>query len=261
MTVAVTIGCYRLIAFIEVGILRWRRLIPDVPILLADDRSPESPLIEALAKKYDCDYICPPARRSHFSGDWNALCLGLQFARELGVDIAVKASQRVIPVLPGLLDPMLKAFEDLECQIVLPGQLSANQIVHPRSRFYKKFGLLSDLIAFRSNAISPEELCEFYRERSRAAGNNGTPMSNSFAETTLGTLIAHKFQGNGHRLLGEWTHHQPGKPKLYLRKSQSSSSDYRQVAMMEGLDVHDFDLREWIQIEGKNLYRPKADVV
>lgn len=261
MTTAVTIGCYRLTAFIELGILRWRRLIPDVPILLSDDRSPESPEIEALAEKYECDYHCPPSRRSHFSGDWNTICNSIQFAQEMNSDIAIKASQRVIPVLPALLDPMFKAFEDSKCQVVLPGQLNRNQIARPTNRFYTKFGVLSDLIGFRAAAVSADELLEFYKIRCREADARKVPVSHSFSETTLGTLLDQKFPGAGHKILGAWTNHVAGRPKLYLRKSQSSASDYQQVAMMEGLNVADFDLREWIQIEGKTGYRAKADVV
>lgn len=211
--------------------------------------------MERLAEELECDYICPDKRRSHFSGDFQSFINGLVFALEIGADIVLKLSQRCIPVLPEFRTAMERAFEDDRCMVVLPGQLNPQQIARPGARFYRKFGLLTDIVAMRSDAISPEELLRVYRER-----NRGKP-AESFSETTWGFLLEQKFGGHRHRLLDEWTHHQPGKPKLYLRKSQSSASDYQQVALMEGLKEFNFDLREWIQIETRNGYKPKADVV
>lgn len=256
--IAIVLGCYRLKSFIELNILRCRRLLPDVPILLSDDRSPESPQIEALAQKNECDYVVGEKRRSHFSGDWQSFINGIVFAREIEAEIVVKLSQRCIPVLPGFFAALARAFDDPECQVVLPGQLNVNQISRPTARFYRKFGLLTDMVALRTNAIEPEEMLAVYRER---AGTPGRRISDSFAETSWGYLIENTFPSPKHKLLTEWTHHVPGKPKLYLRKSQSTASDYIQVAKMEGLENFNAELREWIQVEGKQGYKPRADIV
>lgn len=257
MTVAVVIGAYRLADFITLCVLRWRRLIKDVPILISDDRSPESGKIKAIAEAHSCDYCCSEKRRGHFANDMQSFINALIFGRELGVDIVVKCSQRLIPVLPGLIDPMFRAFAEPACQIVLPGRISRNQISRPSARFYGRFGILSDLVAMRVGCIEPDELLSIYRERNA----NGKP-SDSFSETTLGTLLATHFNGR-HRIIEEWTNHRQGQPKLYLRKSQSSSSDYCQIAAMERMnsDVSTWNLAEWREIESNGQYKPKADRV
>lgn len=256
-SVAIAIGCYKLTSFVELNVLRWRLLLPDVPILLSDDCSDASKDIHAISEKYDCDYVCGTQRRSHFSGDMQTFINALIFGRELGVDIVVKCSQRVIPVWPELLAPMFKAFTEPECQIVLPGQIGKNQISRPAARFYARFGILSDLVAMRVGCIEPDELLAIYRARN----SNGKP-SDSFSETTLGTLLATHFSGNRHRILPEWTNHRHGERKLYLRKSQSTSSDYVQIAAMSGIkaDVSTYPLAEWREIELKS-YKPKAEHV
>lgn len=257
MTVAITIGCYKLPTFIELNVLRCRRLIPKAPILLSDDRSDASKDIRAIAEKHDCDYICSPSRRSHFSGDWNHIINSLVFAKEAGADIAVKLSQRCVPVLPEFFSALERAFSNPDVQIAHPGRLNPHQIVRASARFYKKFGLLSDMLAFRVGSIDPYELLRIYRERN----NTGRP-HDSFSETSIGFLLATRFPGNKARVIEEWTNHEYGKPKIFLRKAQSLSSDYVQIAAMDGLsaDISKFDCREWREIEGPHNYRPKANI-
>lgn len=258
MTVAVTIGAYRLVDFVTLCVLRWRRLLKDVPVLISDDASSESDAIKSIADAHSCDYCCSEKRRGHFANDMQTFINALIFGRELGVDIVIKCSQRLIPVQPRLLEPMFKAFSNPECQIVLPGRINRNQISRPSARFYGRFGILSDLVAMRVGCIEPDELLSIYRHRN----TNGKP-SDSFSETTLGTLLATHFAGNRHRILDEWTNHRQGHAKLYLRKSQSSSSDYCQIAAMEGLvaDHSRYPLAEWREIETGGRYKPKAEIV
>lgn len=259
MTVAITIGAYKLSAFVRLNVLRCRRIFgQETCVLISDDKSPESEQIEALASELECDYVCSPKRRSHFSGDATALLNAIVYGRECVADIALKLSQRLIIVRPEFRTAMEAAFADQEVQIVLPGRIPKNQISRPSSRFYARFGLLSDAVAIRPNAIEPEEFLTIYRERCAA----GRHPSDSFVETSLGYLLDRKFSGNKHRLIPEWTAHVNGQPKIYLRKSQSSSSDFLQIARCEGMnaDVSTFCLSEWREIEGK-AYRPKADLV
>lgn len=253
---AITVGCYALTSFVELNVLRCRHLIPEVPILLSDDRSDASKDIQALAVKYDCDYVCPKKRRSHFSGDWNHIINSLVFAKEIGATVAVKLSQRCIPVLPGFFVALDRTFKDPEVQIAHPGQLNPNQIVRKASTFFKRFGCLSDMLAFRVGAIEPEELLSIYRMR-----NNTGRAHDSFSETSIGFLLASRFPGNKARMIPEWTNHQQGMPKLFLRKAQSPSSDYVQIARMHGInaDASMYDCREWREIQGSQ-YRPKADI-
>lgn len=258
MNLAITIGCYKLVSFVELNILRCRRLCPEVPILLSDDQSDASKDIRALAHKYDCDYTVSKKRMSHFSGDAQAILNALVYAKECDVEFALKISQRVIPVLPGFFVAMDRAFKDMAVQICLPGRISKAQISRPGCRFYSRFGILSDVIGLRTGAIDPDDFLSIYRERCE----KGRHPADSFCETTVGWLLDKRFNGNRHRILEEWTNHRHGMPKLYLRKSQSTASDYAQIAALEGIkwDVSQIDCREWREIEGRN-YRAKADQV
>lgn len=258
MTFAVAIGAYRLHRFVELGILRWRRLIPDVPIIVSDDISPESKTIEAISNRHGCDYYCSPSRRGHFSADLQAVVNGMTFGKELGVDVVVKCSQRVIPVLPTMIEALTKALGNGECQVCLPGRINPMQITRKSALWYRNFGILSDLIGIKTNAISPDEFISVYRERC----NGGHHPSMRFAETTWGWLLANRFQGPRHAVLPEWTYHEAGKPKSFLRKSMSTASDYVQIARLEGIEstVADWPLDEWKTIDGRN-YKPMATVV
>jgi len=260
MTVAITIGAYRLVEFLHLNVLRCRRIFgPDTCVLVSDDKSTESGAIERLAKDLDCEYTVSKKRMSHFSGDAQAVLNAIVFGRECGADVALKLSQRLIIVRPEFRTAMEVAFADPEVQIALPGRIPKNQISRSGARFYSRFGLLSDSVAIRPNAIEPQEFLDIYRERCA----HGRHPSESFVETSLGFLLAHKFQGNRHRLLAEWTEHKSGQPKIFLRKSQSSANDYALVARLEGMnwDASQIDCREWREIEGPKLYRPKADRV
>ena len=256
---AITIGCYKLVPFIRLNVLRCRRLLPGVRILLSDDKSPESRAILDLACELDCDYVCGPRRRSHFSGDAQAIVNSIVFAEECGVEAALKISQRLIPVLPSFFGALERAFKDPDVQVVLPGRINKAQISRMSARFYAKFGILTDVIGFRRGAISPDEFLAVYRDRCK----EGRHPSDSFCETSVGYLLDKRFGGDKHRIIPEWTNHQHGMPKLYLRKSQSTTSDYCQIAAMENLptDVSTYDLREWREIEGAQNYRAKATVV
>lgn len=254
MIYAICIGAYKLTQFVELCVLRCRRVFGDVPILISDDLSINSPAIKALAEKHDCDYVVGPSQRSHFSGDMQAFVNLLKFMDELQVDVGLKLSQRFIPVLPRFKETMDETFSDSNIQLCLPGQMAKRQIARPRCFFYGKFGILSDCLALRRGAITPEELLECYRARCKP----GQKSSDSFAETTWGHLLATKF-ADRHRIMQEWTHHKPFESKIYLRKSQATEPEYAQVAAMEGVKGY-WDVREWGQIEGKE-YQSKPTVV
>lgn len=242
MTFAITIGSYRLPQFVELCVRRCRRIFDDgVPILISDDLSDLSPTIKDLANRLDCGYVVGDGRQSHFGGDMQAVLNAIAWADN--ADIAIKISQRFIPVLYDFRLALEKAFATPSTMVAVPGQIQARQISRPQAAFYGRFGILTDVIAIRRGAISTKELLDTYIQRVR------TPKARSdcFVETTFGWLLANKFQG-AHAIVPEWTNHQPFKPKVYLRKSQSNALEYEQVAAMEGM-TGNWDLREWIQIE------------
>lgn len=257
MQTAIVIGAYKLTHFVRLGILRCRRIWgDDVPILVSDDYAPESKDIQAMASEMNCDYICPKKRRSHFSGDMSVFVNGLVYGRETGADVVLKLSQRFIVVLPEFKEALDRAFMDPSCQIALPGRIPANQISRPGAVFYKRFGILTDCLAFRPTCMEPEDLVSFYRERCK----EGRKPHDSFSECTWGALLDQKF-ANAYKIIPEWTAHRDGQKKVYLRKAQSSESDYRQIAMMEKVhSPNGWPLLEWRLIEN-GQYRPMADCV
>lgn len=258
MKTAVTIGCYRMIPFIHLNVKRHRSLLgQETPILLSDDASKESKTISNLAQTMLCAYVSGERRRSHFSGDMQAFINALVFAKQHGAEIAVKISQRVIPVLPRFYEVMFRAFEDPSVEVVMPGQMKPRQIARPNNRFYLKFGSLTDVVAMRVSAVDPVELANFYRTRVQSSSEH----LKSLVELTWGDLLADKFSLSKHRLLDEWTNMVPNQPKIYLRKSQATPGEYKKVAQMEGLPDYVFDLREWGQIEKGQHYMMRPTIV
>lgn len=248
MTFAITIGSYRLPQFVELCALRCRRLFgPETPILISDDLSDRSHQIRNIADRLGCGYVVGEGRHSHFGGDMQAVLNSIVWGS--GYDVAIKLSQRFIPVMPAFKDSLELAMADPSIQLAFPGQMDLRQIARPQAAFYGRFGILTDAIAIRTGALSSDELLSLYLARVR----NPKARSDSFIETTFGHLIATRFNG-AHAIIKEWTNHEPFKPKVYLRKSQSNTTEYVKVAAMEDLKG-DWDLREWIQIEKSN-YMP-----
>jgi len=249
MEVAITIGSYCMPHFAELCALRCRRLFGDeTPILISDDLSHKSNEVKAMADRIGCAYVVGDGRFSHFGGDMQALLNAITWGSQS--EITMKLSQRFIPVLPAFRDAMNRVFEDTNMLLALPGQLSPHQIARPQAAFYGKFGILTDVIAVRNGALNAKQMLEDYLGRLR----NPKRHSDCFVETTIGALLSSTFKGK-HTVLKAWTIHEPTKPKLYLRKAQSNSSEYAKVAKMEGVEGN-WDLREWGQIE-KSRYMPR----
>lgn len=249
MTWAITIGCYRLVDFIELSIKRCLRIFgDDCQIILSDDKSPESGRIREVADRYSCFYHCSKQRRSHFSGDIQSFVTAIEFSRLTGCDAALKLSQRLIPVLPKFRTSLEAALQERRINVALPGRMNPNQVARPQAKFYARFGFLTDVVAIRTGSITPEELIDTYRERFRKAQKH----HDCLVETTWGHLLAHRFK-DAYQIVHELTNHVPFKPKIYLRKAQSTVIDYQQVAAMEGLSGN-YDLREWAVIEGKGYF-------
>lgn len=256
MTFAITIGCYRLLDFVELNINACREWFGQhVPILLSDDLAPESEAVKRLADRYDCSYVGTDSRMSHFSGDLQAIINGLSFADVLGVDVAIKLSQRLVPCGAGFREAVERAFEDPTVAIAVPGKPPAGQIASRASLFYHQFEILTDAVAIRRGTVDAAELVALYRERV----SEGKARMDCLVETTIHNLIHTTLQSTRHRVLTEWSEHKIGEPKLFLRKAQSSKSDY-QLAARRYLLGGEFDLREWAVLEGPG-YVARAQAV
>lgn len=246
MTFAITIGCYRLTDFIELNINACREWFgSDVPILLSDDLAPESEGVKRLAERYDCSYVGTDSRMSHFSGDLQAIINSLVFAQMVTSDVALKLSQRLVPNGPGFRAAVGRAFEDPNIIIAVPGKPPAGQIASRMSLFYHQFEILTDAVAIRRGHVDPNELATLYRERV----SEGKARMDCLVETTIHHLIHTKLQSTRHRVLPEWSEHKIGEPKQFIRKAQSSKSDYELAAKRYHLGG-EFNLSEWAILEG-----------
>lgn len=248
MTIALTIGAYRLPQFVELCVLQSRKVFgEEVPILVSDDASLESPQIKAVADRYGAAYTVPPRRRSHTSGDWQAFVSGAVLAQQVGAEVVVKLSQRFIP-LDGFKELILDPFKDDSVSVVVPGQPQLHTFARASSRFFSKFTILSDCVAFRVDRLGPERLMEIYRERVAKAEKP----SDQFCEVVWGHICSELFPTT-HRAVDELANPQIGKAKKYLRKAQTPAYEYAQLAASYGIKG-DFPLGEWVAMEGRDTY-------
>jgi hypothetical protein len=224
----------------------------DVPILVDDDRSPESDKIAAVAEKYGCSYMVGKERRGHFAGDIQTFVNAIVFGKEQQSDLTLKISQRVVPVLPAFREVFERAFADPKIMVALPGR--PRHIARPMARFYSKFGILTDVVGIRTGAMEASDLVTVYRERFQNSKN----LADALVETTWGHLIATKFP-SGAAVLPELANPEPFKAKIYLRKSQAMEREYEQVAAMHGIKGQ-WNVAEWAVIEGSRYFCRPAKI-
>lgn len=249
MKFSVTVGAYKLFEFVELNVCRCRVIFgDDVDICIDDDLSENSPTIQEISEQYGCGYVCGEKPRGHFAGDAQTIATALAFGQQTKSDVSLKLSQRVIPVLPRFRECIEEAFANPAIQIVVPGRIKMNQIARPSARFFASFGLLTDLVAFRTGAITPEEWIEFYRERFQKSTNH----ADSLIEVTVGHLIATKFK-DAAMVLEELANYKPFAPKIFLRKSQCLEREYQQLADMHGIKGS-WNILDWAQIEKQNYF-------
>lgn len=250
MTIAFTIGAYRLCDFIRLGIHQIQKLSPDSPILVSDDPSQESGYIKKAAEDAGCFYRGANVRRGHFAADFQSMMNCLAFAKAAEADIAVKVSQRFIFRKPEAIDVIRKCFEDPNVMMATPGQPRVTSGGKAQQGF-GAFGILTDVVCFRVGAITPEELLVMYRARIL---REKVPWKD-FIECTVDELHTQRFPGKTSRLDSLTNQPDPRDP-IYLRRYQNNEKQYRALASDAGI-AGQFPLDEWGRIEGRNyLCRP-----
>lgn len=252
MKLAFTIGCYALTDFIRLGVKQIKKLSPESPILLSDDRSHESENIKQIAEDNGCAYVCTRVRHSHFGGDLQAIANSIAFAEANKADIAIKSSQRFIFRKPEAIEIIRKTFTDPNILLASPGRPKVAAQAAPSAQGFSKFALLTDLVMFRVGAISAEDLLEAYRQKIKT---ENLPWS-TFIESFIHGLHVNTFPGKS-IMVDEFTN--PTQDPIYLRRYQSTEMQYRQLANENGFGGM-FPLGEFAQLEGKN-YICKAPVV
>lgn len=254
MRFAITISSFLFPEFVEMNIVQCRSVFgQDAPILVSDDRSPNSEKIEEVARKYGVAYTRSDKRRQHFLGDVQSWVNAIAFGESVGADVCAKVSFRFI-----FLDPKLKAdiedrFTNHVCDIAVPSKIRTQQLLRRESVVFAIVPCLSDVIFMRVGAIKPSELIVDYRNKIQ---NERSPHA-SLVEALAYDYVAGKFKGRS-IMLDELSFHQPNVPHRYLRKCQNHQAEYGDLASKLGI-VGAWDLREWNRIEGV-FYRPKPAI-
>lgn len=242
MKLAFTIGSYRLVDFVRLGIQQIHKLSPDSPVLISDDMAAESNAIRKLAEGSDCAYLCSRVRKGHFSADFQAIINALVFAKAVEADVAVKISQRLILRKPEAVEAIRMAFADESVVMATPGQ----PIVNTGSRAgkgFSAFGILTDIVMFRVGSITPEELLVMYRTRIL---RERVPWA-SFIECTIDELHS-RFNGRTVKVAALTN---PAPDPIYLRRYQASEQQYRELAMAAGWNGQ-FPVAEWNALEARH---------
>jgi hypothetical protein len=252
---AIGIGGYRLKGFILLNIRACRDVFgQDVPVLVSDDHSQESSAIRQIAAEEGCHYIVSDKRRSHFAGDVAALMNSIEFGDQMGCDVSIKISQRVIPC-KGFKEAAGEAFADPDVHMAVPAQLPVATIARHQTKFYSTFSLLSDVVAIRRGAISAQELMDVYRDRIA----NPKSKLDSLVEATVDSMR----QNHKTALVKCWSSWGINEAKACLRKCQSSVREYIERAKELGLTdlkPSDLPLDEWIAMESRAHYLAKPKI-
>lgn len=255
MTIAIVIGAYRLRAFCELNVRACRRLWPDARVLISDDRSDDSPSIEAMADNEGVSYVCSESRRSHASGDIQSFINGQVFAEQVRADVILKLSQRLIPVKPRFRELVEDPFRDPEVWLAFAPPLSGKMSVARQSAvFYIGMPILCDIVAWRPDRCSAKVILEAYRESAVRAGNRDTHAKarELFSENTWIRLVDTHFKGHA-MTVPEFTNPKPFHQKIFLRKAQASEGEYKTLAEELGVEG-EFPILEWKQIEKPHEY-------
>lgn len=252
MKLAFTLSTYRLCDFVRLGLKQLQTLAPGEPILVSDDASPESAVIEKMARDAGASYKCSKIRKGHFSGDAQSLINSIVFAEATGADVAVKISQRFVFRKVEAIDVIRKTFDDPNICAATPGQ--PKHIISQNNRAaagFGSFGVLSDIVCIRTGCITATEFLEMYRDRVRTQ----TVPWKDFIECWVDSLHSQKFPGRTAKI-AELT--DPTPDPIYLRRYQSVENDYRELSKTHGMNGM-YPLHEWSNLErARYLCKPKV---
>jgi hypothetical protein len=245
---AIAIGSYFLGDFVGLNFHQCRSIFPDSPILVSDDRSTSTDSIEALVD-YSAAFVTSNHRRGACAGKIQAIVSGLSFAQQEGADILLFLNQRFVPVLPEFREFVEGPFNDSKINIVVPGRAVAGKIALPSSKYFNGLGILTDVLAIRIGAISPEQLLAAYVDGYKF----GKFASQLMPEMFIGKLLGTHFKDSAYisSALGD------GKveKRAFLRREQAAPEDYKALAEKHGFEGQ-FDTRDWMEMEKNYMCRP-----
>ena len=227
MKIAFTIGSYRLVPFVKLGIQQIREFRPDSPILVSDDPSQETPHIVQLCKETGVQHRGAKTKRGHFAGDFQSMVNALAFGEAHGCDLTVKISQRSIIRRPEAIEAIEKAFADPNIMVATPGKPTVNAGIP--SKGFGAFGTLSDTVIWRVGCMTGEQLLHLYRAR---LIREKVPWA-SFIECLVDELHSNLFNGKS-RKIEEITNPTPPNDPMFLRRYQADERLYRDLALKHG---------------------------
>lgn len=231
MQYAACIGSAGLAHFTELNICLMQACFgKETPIVVRDDRSTESHLVEQVAAKHDCYYACNDTPLGHFAGDIQAFIDALALAEQVGADVAIKISQRAMVSHPGIRAVVEHYFErNPDIDVLMPGRPNARKIREGHKQF-ARFPCLTDIVFMRASKIQPAMIKEQYEDQVR----NGQRYHDSFVEVFWDKM---RNQHLGGRVLTipEITDHEQGRPCFYLRRYQNRPEEYESRARRFGI--------------------------
>lgn len=252
MKIAIAIGAYELVDFVELNCLCCRHVFgEDVPILVSDDISKTSPEIRDLCERLQVYHIAG-GPRGHFAGDHAVAVNGLAFAANQGADVMIKISQRFCFIEPVCKEIIERYFSSDNTLLALPGRIQAHTIKRQESKFFANLSVLTDVLCIRTGSITPEALKLRYEIRIA----NATNQVDRLIESCWANLMDCEFVGRCVRM-PEFSNPFPGRPPLYLRKAQNEPADFELLAMQRGMKSFNANLVEWNRLSPN--YRPTPD--
>jgi hypothetical protein len=250
MTFAVTIGSYNLPDFVRLNILALRKVFgEDVKILVSDDWSDRSVEIRDLAERLGTHHLCASSHRGHFAGDVSSTIAALAFAESEKADVAIKISQRFLLCEPAAREIIERYFSDPEIWMAMPARLHPGSIKRAESRFFASLTTITDLLCVRTWKLRPSTLKELYEERvNNRRSRHDTLVEALFSYISDVTLAGHCVR------MPEFSNPYPGRPPIYLRRSQSEAAQFQTFAAELGFKEFHPLLIEWRQMSA--AYRP-----
>lgn len=255
MKFAITSGSYRLPEFIELQIQQIRVCFgEDTPILICDDHSDQSPRIKAICEREGVTLMESRVKRGHFAGDMVTICNSIPFALAHKATIAVKVSQRFIFRTPAASAVLERVFSDPNIVFALPGKMRPDTLRPGGSAMFTAMPILSDMMAFRANAVDPRMLLEMWRRKCATEHFQWS----QWVESLACDWVDQTFAGRSVKM-DEFANPTFGQEPMYLRRNQHYKHDYLDLARRHGINGA-FELAEWKNIE-RHAYNPSPVLI
>lgn len=244
MTFSLTIGSYALPNFLELNLRSCRRIFGQVPMLIYDGKSADSPRIKEIADRFGASYLTERVNRGHFSGCiQNSIC-AVAFARANGCDLAVKINQRFVLADQNIPARLEKIFANRSIDLAMPPSVKTETIIASKSKFHHRFKYHPDFIVLRASAIEPQWIADSYAKQVNTDVSRYGTLSENFWIKQIESTFAGRFAPL------DWLS-TPSRPPTYLRKIQHTEDDYRKHALSLGMDwASEFPVAEWSEILG-----------